>query len=55
MGLEVGLKGGSEPREEPSPPIHRGATALAALLWSRGEPGKGGEAHSGLKAPGVAQ
>lgn len=55
MGLEVGLKGGREPRGGPSPPTHRGATALAALLWRRGEPGKGGEAQSGLKAPGVAQ
>lgn len=55
MGLEVGLKGGSEPRGGPSPPIHSGATALAALLWRRGEPGKGGEAQSGPSAPGVAQ
>lgn len=54
MGL-VGLKGGTEPRGGPSPPAHRGATALAALLWSSGDPGKGGEAQSGPGAPGVAQ
>ncbi len=36
MGLAQGLH---EPRGEPSPPTDRGVTALAVLLWSKGEPG----------------
>lgn len=54
MGLG-GLTEVTEPRGEPSPPADRGVTALAVLLWSRGEPGKGGEAQSGLRAPEVAR
>lgn len=53
MGLGQGLHELTDPRGEPSTPTGRGVTALAVLLWSKGEPGKGGEAQSGLRAPDV--
>lgn len=53
MGLGQGLPEFTEPSGEMSPPGDKGATALAPLLRIKGEPGKGGEAQSGLKAPAV--
>lgn len=55
MGLGQGLHELTEPSGEPSPPTDRGVTALVDLLWSKGEPGKGGEAQSGLRAPVVGR
>lgn len=50
-GLGQGLHEFTEPPGEPPPPPDRGVPALDVRLWSNGEPGKGGEAQSGLRVP----
>lgn len=53
MGLGQGLSEFTEPSGDTSPTGDRGDKPLLDLLWSKGEPGNGGEPTSELKDPAV--